>query len=450
MCQSSFPATQSISLGDGLVLRWSTPQDQSKIEQAASLGFASCPDRPNLFMARTVARLMRGDCPAMTPTDFCLIEDRALPGAPVVACACLQSYEWIYDGIAIPVGRPEVVTTIPAYRRRGLTRALFTALHRRSQQQGHLLQAIVGIPFFYRRLGYEYAVDLGGKYILSRACLPRGDEQEPPSIGLRQARVEDIPFLQCCYRRRCEHHLLSSAVPDNVWRYYLEGWQGCPDDQVRSVHLITDRDGSRIGFVLTAAHQWWKQLDILALELSPEANWFEIVPSVLQALIKADAAIEHDVALAEIALTLGKIHPAYEVLRARGYSMTWQRPDGWYVRIPDSARLLQHLTPVLQQRRASSLLASYTGEQKLDLYTGGLRFVFERDHLSIESWKRHPTINDADAHLPEPFFWQLILGYRSIADLSAIPDVLVDQEQLLILDALFPARSTFVLPLEMK
>ncbi len=36
-------------------------------------------------------------------------------------------------------------------------------VHQRSADEGHLVTAITGIPYFYRQFGYEYALDLGGK-----------------------------------------------------------------------------------------------------------------------------------------------------------------------------------------------------------------------------------------------------------------------------------------------
>ena len=58
----------------------------------------------------------------------------------------------------LDAGLPELVGTHPDYRRRGLVREQFEVLHRWSKERGHLMQAIAGIPYYYRRFGYEMAV----------------------------------------------------------------------------------------------------------------------------------------------------------------------------------------------------------------------------------------------------------------------------------------------------
>ena len=71
----------------------------------------------------------------------------------------LISQTWTYDGIAFGVGRPELVGTAPAYRRRGLVRTQFEVLHQRSAERHERLQAITGIPWYYRQFGYEMALN---------------------------------------------------------------------------------------------------------------------------------------------------------------------------------------------------------------------------------------------------------------------------------------------------
>ncbi len=62
----------------------------------------------------------------------------------------------------IKVGRIELVGTDPAYRRQGLIRQQMDAIHKRSAAKGEMIQAITGIPWYYRQFGYEMALNLGG------------------------------------------------------------------------------------------------------------------------------------------------------------------------------------------------------------------------------------------------------------------------------------------------
>ena len=80
----------------------------------------------------------------------------------IVSALCLIPQTWTYDRIVFGVGRPELVATDPRYRRRGLVRAQMDVVHEWSRERGHLVQAITGIPWYYRQFGYEMALALAG------------------------------------------------------------------------------------------------------------------------------------------------------------------------------------------------------------------------------------------------------------------------------------------------
>src|ERR1051326_1204550 len=128
-------------LGDGLVLRWSTAGDTERIATLHSIVHRDkAEEPPNIHVMRVIRRLMNGDFPLMGPNDYGLIEDTSKEGSPVVACTCLWRLIWTYEGIPFSVGRPEMVATDPAYRNRGLVRALFEMVHERSEAEGDLVQ----------------------------------------------------------------------------------------------------------------------------------------------------------------------------------------------------------------------------------------------------------------------------------------------------------------------
>ena len=181
-------------LGDGLICRWSTAADQPKIAQCMGKIYRDAPDDPYHPRAMDIARvLMAGDFPYMGPGDFALVEDTSKPERPVVAYTCLWRLRWLYGDIAFGVGQPEMVATDPAYRNRGLVRILFDMIHARSSAEGHLVQAITGIPYFYRQFGYEYVLDLEGSRIVPVAAIPEKEGDAPEPYHLRLATLDDVP-----------------------------------------------------------------------------------------------------------------------------------------------------------------------------------------------------------------------------------------------------------------
>ena len=196
-------ATYRRDLGDGLIQRWSTVDDVEYLAHLMGLAWRGAEDDPaNPRVMDYMRRNMWGDFPLMGPGDCALIEDTRKAGTPIVACACLWREEWPYEGIPFGVGRPEDVATDPTYRNRGLVRALFEMLHARSTAEGHLVQAISGIPYFYRQFGYEYALDFGGKRVTYLSLIPLANEHVPEAYTLREAITADIPRIMELYNHR--------------------------------------------------------------------------------------------------------------------------------------------------------------------------------------------------------------------------------------------------------
>ncbi|HLG79045.1 MAG TPA: GNAT family N-acetyltransferase, partial [Ktedonobacteraceae bacterium] len=183
-------ATYRRELSDGLIMRWATPNDAEHIAQLSGMVFRDSEDEPiNRNMVRWVLYLMSGEYP-LAPVDYGVVEDPNKEGNPIVASMCLLRQEWEYEGIPFRMGRPEIVASDPAYRNRGLIRALMEMLHARSTAEGDLLQGITGILYFYRQFGYEYALDLGGSRKTYLSLIPQAKAGEPEPYTLRPATTD--------------------------------------------------------------------------------------------------------------------------------------------------------------------------------------------------------------------------------------------------------------------
>ena len=115
-----------LDLGEGLVLRWATPEDTEALAdynvRHLSDHVSDNPAEPNEQLRGWTRDLMSGTHPTTNAGDFTVVVDERA-GGKIVSSLCLISQTWAYDGIPFKVGRPEVVSTSPAYRRRGLVRA---------------------------------------------------------------------------------------------------------------------------------------------------------------------------------------------------------------------------------------------------------------------------------------------------------------------------------------
>lgn len=279
-------------LGNGLVCRWSTAADQPKIAQCMGKIYRNTPEEAYHPRAMDIARvLMAGDFPYMGPDDFALVEDTTVPGSPVVAYTCLWRLRWRYGDIPFGVGQPEMVATDAAYRNRGLVRALFAMVHARSEAEGHLVQAITGIPYFYRQFGYEFVLDLEGNCIVPVAAIPvkEGDAAEP--FHLRLAVLDDVPQLMALYDRSRGESLVWNDVPESFWRHHIAAWDDpfVQNDPLRTIlhgrlYMVVTNDGAPAGYVRAAAKHWDEKFQVWGLHLGAPVNWQIAAPWLLRAL----------------------------------------------------------------------------------------------------------------------------------------------------------------------
>lgn len=445
--------TFSEDLGHGLIRRWSTAADTEKIGLLLSTVHRDREDEPLNLLSQDLARIfMSGKFPFMDAGDFAVIEDISQPTHPIIACTCLWRHQWRYAGIPLGVGRPEYVATDPAYRNRGLVRRLFEMVHARSEAEGHLVQAITGIAYFYRQFGYEYVLELDGSRTVYVSQIPDRKEGEAEPYRLRPATLDDIPALMDFYNQQRAENLLWYEPDEAYWRFIVRYWDD-PAVQSRDVttlgikgryFMIVDNDGRAVGSTWVRTRRWGRSLGVAPfLSNAPDVDRPAVMASLLRLLREQGAQTPGSGTdtppCDELRFDLGAHHPLYELMGEK-LALLINRPYAWYVRIPDLTAFLQHITPVLEGRLAQSLLAGYTGELKIDLYRDGLLLRFERGKLAqVERWRQPAYGEGATAGSPPLVFLQLLLSYRSLDELRAFhPDVWADDKSKLLIDTLFP------------
>jgi hypothetical protein len=448
-------------LGNGLIRRWSVSADESGIARLMGSVFRGSPDEPFNQCRADVARiLMSGEFPYMGPGDFAIVEDTNKQGNPIVACTCLWRLRWRYGGIAFGVGQPEMVATDAAYRHRGLARALFEMVHARSAAEGHLVQVITGIRYFYRQFGYEYALDLEGGRVVPLAAIPENAGNEAEPYSLRLAVRDDIPHLMRLYDLSSGASLVWHEASETFWQHHIDSWDDpivqragpVGTDLYGRLHMIVDRSGEIVGYTWLAAKRWDSDLVVFALQLAANTNWQAATPGLLRALRthgeQTPVTDEKTKPFSAINLNLGRAHPIYAVLPETLASRVVP-PYAWCVRVPDVPGFIQHIAPVLEARIASSIITGYSGDLKVDFYRRGLRVQFADGRLTVaEPWRAPAYGSDANAGFPPLVFLKLLFGYRSLDDLRAsFPDAWASPEAALLLNTLFPTQPSVVQPL---
>lgn len=311
------------------------------------------------------------------------------------------------------------------------------------------MQAITGIPYFYRQFGYEMGLALGGVRGGYGQQVPKLEEDEKEPFHFRPAAETDVPFITQVYQQGTRRYPVACLWDEDLWRYELLG-KSDKSDSRRALALITSPEGEAVGFVAHSTRLRRGAIGLSIYELKPGVSWLAVTPSVVRYLWatgEAWAAQEPGQQMEMFSLSLGAEHPAYEVAR---YQLPYVRPPyAWYVRVPDLGGFLRQVAPVLEQRLSESPLAAHTGRLDISFYRDGLRLTFMAGRLeAVEPWQPAPR-EGGDAGFPDLTFLQLLFGYRSMMELRyAFADCWAGSSGAqALLDALFPKQPSSVWPI---
>lgn len=433
-------------LGNGLVLRRSSLADVEALADFCSRIHSDAGyDQPDLYIAAWVRELMTSHHPNFNPDDFTVVEEVAT--GRIVSTLNLISQTWSYEGIKFGVGRPELVGTLPEFRNRGLVRLQFDEIHQWSSERGELMQAITGIPFYYRQFGYEMAIDLDGRRFGYEAQVPKLKEGEPEPYRVRPARETDLAFIAETYAETRKHNMLVCERTPELFRHDLDG-QG-RDHMFSLMFVIEDQAGELVGYLKHLGFVSNGSLNAVFYELKAGVSWLDVTPSVVRYLWQKgqEYAKRDGKVCTAFGFAVGEQHPVYDAIKERLPNV--RGSYAWYVRVPDLLGFLEHIKPVLEKRLADSIVKGYSREMKISFYRTGLRIVVERGKITtIKPWKPNLPSDEGNIAFPNLTFLQLVFGYRSYEELHyAFPDCWCEDDDVrVLLTALFPKKASTIYP----
>jgi predicted N-acetyltransferase YhbS len=235
----------------------------------------------------------------------------------VVGCSTLLVEAWELHGTSLGVGMPDFVATRPDHEGRGLVRAQLGLHHARSEDHGDALQAIVGIPYFYRRFGYAYPLATQHGLALADPA-PRA----PAGTTVRAMTEDDLPAAEAIQARTLAAAELVMRHQPSTWRAML----ACDHLEL----LVAERGGRVVATARLAAHG--DTVHVLDLAGAPDG---------LDALL-ATAADRADTVRVQR-------RPDPDV-SARLVDAPTRSHAAVFVRVPDLVYLLDQLRPVLDAR----------------------------------------------------------------------------------------------------
>jgi hypothetical protein len=333
----------------------------------------------------------------------------------------------------------ELVATDPAHRGNRLTGRLLAALHERSGRDGPVLYAIEGIPHFYRRFGYEYAIATGNAPLIPAAALPPAPV--PPAAdttpAIRAATPADADGLAAVDRALATQGVLVCPREAGAWRYELSGRD--PRNLERhEVAALTDAAGAVTGYLAyRPSLNPLGHLVLVAAACADPAEWPALVPTALGHLASAGHRMSRQTSQPFTGLR-PDLDPAHPLSRL-GPAGAPRRGYAWYVRVDDPVALLRWWRPALTRRWRDADLRWPGDTLLIDTYRHRIRLGFH--HGELTDIDPQPTAGlPPHATIPTPALLQLTLGYRTLPEvLHTWPDCTIrDRTTELFLQTAFP------------
>lgn len=409
-------------LGDGLVLKTAaSEEDIERVVQCHNVSFEE--EAIGEFCRRLFLHH-----PNTQHSDLIFVEDEKT--GEVVSSLCLIPWQWRYEDVVLKVGEMAVVGTKKKYRRRGLIRAQADYLKEQLRERGFHISQIQGIPYFYRQFGYEYTLPLQGGYRVELHQVPESKEDEEPDFICRPATAEDLPIIKRLYDEAAQDLQISVCRDDAVWSYLLEHsivtFVGFEQWVVECV------DKGVIGYFHIEKYGFGSGVNVS--EVSRLS--YDAALAVLRQLKKLAAEREKPyirLALPRncVLMQTAQYHGAYDM-----------GTYAWQIHIPDMARLLNTIGPILESRLAGSPFAGLTGEVKLNFYRESVVLHFAEGKLKLV---QSLDSGDGSIRVPPRAAVPLLLGYRSREELrDPWPDMGMPSKEAYLMDVLFPKMTSHI------
>lgn len=170
---------------DNIILRGAT--QQTDLQQLKDLYYtAFYPERVDEFV-----EILYKHMPNLPKSNWLVAED--VTEKKIVSAIALIPWKWKLESVELNVAEMGIVATLPEYRGKGLMHKLNKEFESLMHAGNYWVSMIQGIPGFYYKLGYEYAVELENHINVPLHAL----EQESQNFGfnIRKADINDISYL---------------------------------------------------------------------------------------------------------------------------------------------------------------------------------------------------------------------------------------------------------------
>lgn len=396
------------------IFRNSKRDDLDKIEQLLNMVFT---EEEGVGKLASVAT---DNLPGLSYNSWYLIENKKK------LVAALARVEWniSFDDIKLNVWEQAIVGTLKNHRKKGLIRELNRKLDIDANKSDIDLIIIQGIPCFYNKFGYRYAIDFENHINLKLHTIK--DKFDKNRFRLADSR--DYRLFKDQESVRKDIFSIQSIRSQKNYEYILEDSK--KTDYSSDIWVLDNN------FYFKVQKQGFGD-GLIVSELSEDltSNKLDEILPFLKSLAKKDNK-------PYIRFDISAKTPISNILQSYGAKI--EGIYGWQVKIVDRYKFLNKIKPILNRRLKSSIFKTFTGS--LSLIIEGVNHILNIKDGVITRIFKSSEETQLNLTLPDDLAESLFLGFRSFDDLNYIrPDLIsFENETKKLINVLFPPLNNWL------
>jgi len=357
------------------------------------------------------------------------IEDKR--NGKVVSSGMLFPEIWDFEGIEIPICEMGFVATAEDYRKHGLFSKINQYYEKVMNERGYIMSVIRGVPFFYRRYGYEFSIPLDNGYRISFDNIPETDRND---LIIRKANKEDIKNLGKLYDQWAQSYSITQKFGKNpfIFKYLNPNYS---EFQFRT-YIIEENNQAKAFF---SVGEYFGVPNVIMQTSKMSCKESLQMLNFWKSKTKKDGRYKEDslLILNPPNSDLGKF-----ILSLGG---TIENKWRWQIKIPNLKKFFDLIKPVLEKRIESSIFKDLNKILKLSTYQENIFICFQNGEIKqIELRRGYPEEPDYDLKVPNSHLTQIILGSKTVQEIqNVITDTIYKDEWLLFINTLFPKCPSF-------
>ena len=331
-----------------------------------------------------------------------------------VGILCLLDTPVKYGDVKIKAAEYGIAGTLEEYQGMGLNNNLTELFLEKSNELGYDFLIIEGIPYFYRRYGFNYAVPMTGEKI----DLEGLKLQNKDFLQIRKATLDDLDFLVEEYKKTTKIYDLVKIKDREIIRAQISGYDS---SVISKDYFILEKNNKKIAYFTLNKGKTLEICDISPyLTFSQYENILSYFKNKKYKTLKTD---------------LKKENKFIKYLRVKGSKKT--ASYAYQLKIRAQYSFLKSIKPVLEKRVKNSIYENEEINLYYNNYQDIIHFKLNKGSIFINKLEKNEGENDF-ALTPQGAV-KLFSGDKSMDEITNfLADCYVKEKYSDLIDILFP------------